>query len=866
MDARKLFVFHWNFFDKKIGNEIHAYCISQNGDRVLLRTIGFKPFCYVENPSREDVEALLRPCHHYSWNNTYKPSTECVSDIKRFGRADFNTLDHMNRFKSIANRRQLRIHMTELDPISTFLALFHLERTGWLDIDASANGSAGVTVNLLTHPKAIQMSSIEMAAPIPRITCIDIECNSSLGGMPKVYIPEDRIEMISIVTQSGPTRRKSLVYLSKVEPMTRHVDIEGCAIPCDSEWHLIQEFVRELKEHDPDVITGFNIFGFDYQYILKRLSLVLKSLPNVSRYPEVESQGKAHFKKVEWESAAYGENLYYKLECLGRVSIDTMLIFKRFKLEKHSLDFVSIKFLGEGKESMNPQEMFKSFRTGEGYSKVASYCLKDSELVLRLFDKFLFWQELCEVSRAMGCSIDDIHTRGEQMKIVNQLIRECLDRDIVLSNRTTEKITEKYMGAFVLEPNGGLHDNCSILDFQSLYPSVMIAFNICPSTYVKSYTDYRLPTQNTDALYTGVFKTIGSGNLPENHISIPNKNAKNVHVYQTKERGILPGLAEKLLSKRQVVKSRIAKISNKREELYTMLDKRQYALKVAANSIYGAMGAKESKYFYHLQSAESITGIGRRLLVSLSGAIQEEHGVQVLYGDTDSCMVKCSVEEAKGIVRDINSRLPNPISLNFESFYDRILLIEKKKYILYRIAGDFVSYKGVMCARRGSCQYAKDFYSKVVGAIMRSRSWESPEVYDAIRGMCVKLFQGKISKADLIRTVSIQRLESYKAAPPHVVMALRLQHKGVTIEPGMRLEYMYTDPTYERGGEVPYLDHRKNKEETRLARRTTGLLEWDDAVHSLDKGCYLEREIEKPINSLLEAIGWATFDFKGIKE
>ncbi|ORX78498.1 ribonuclease H-like protein, partial [Basidiobolus meristosporus CBS 931.73] len=177
-------------------------------------------------------------------------------------------------------------------------------------------------------------------------------------------------------------------------------------------------------------ITGYNIYGFDFKYVFERLSFYLEPLQNMSRL----TNGSTNLVDVDWESSAYGYNTYCKVEMDGRLIVDLMLYFKRFKLEKYSLDFVSEKFLGVGKDDVHYEEIWDAFesRNPSQMSLVGKYCVKDSALVIQLFEKFNLWTDLCEMSKAMRCRIGEIYTRGEQLKVKNQTIKECINRNVVL--------------------------------------------------------------------------------------------------------------------------------------------------------------------------------------------------------------------------------------------------------------------------------------------------------------------------------------------------------------------------------------------------------------------------------------------------
>ena len=386
--------------------------------------------------------------------------------------------------------------------------------------------------------------------------------------------------------------------------------------------------------------------------------------------------------KVNWASNAYGANNYNRLTINGRIILDMFLYFKRLKLDKYSLEYVSNMYLGEGKQTnidyITMNDAFRSQDRAE-LRKVATYCIKDSQLVHKLFDKVGMWIDVCEVAKITRCGIEEIYTRGEQMKVISQCVKECMDQRIVLQPQPTPTVWRAYEGAYVIEPIKGVYKHCALLDFQSLYPSIIIAHNICPSTYT------------TD----------------------PNVPSTGVHRFRTDKVGIFPSMIKRLLLERQKVKKQMRDFDSTSMK-YIVLHRRQNALKVCANSVYGMMGFQYSKYFGHVACAESVTALGRTYLCQVINYIEKDPALKVIYGDTDSCMVhnpnamneQDMIDTAKKICDDITAhRLPKPMALLFESYYDSVVLLSKKRYIM--LHGDNICYKGVISARRDYCQFAQ---------------------------------------------------------------------------------------------------------------------------------------------------------------
>ena len=659
-------------------------------------------------------------------------------------------------------KNELKGAMGELNIIPVFTATSKLDYTGWISRNCKAK-------ELTMHPK-------------PLIMCFDIEVVSSTSGMPQPHIQADRIEMISCIFKRYLDNDKNifLLHLDDYELLLDN------AIPCCNETDMIHKFFGLIKQYNPDIITGFNIYGFDFDYIISKLQYYMEYTVMCSRpFPR-------HFEieDMDWESSAYGYNKYKKIKIGGRIIFDMFLYFRRFKLEKYSLDVISNKFLNEGKDDMPYKEMFQNFRNRTNLDKVAEYCIKDSLLVLKLFDKFNVWNELCETSKIMRCNIEDIYTRGEQLKVMNQMIKECIDRDIVLVKRDTE-IQRNYGGATVLDPMKGVHDNCVVLDFQSLYPSIIIAFNICPST-VKS-----------------------------------NFLKKNI--------GLFPRCIKNLLDERKKVKAKVA--NDPIEKI--ILDKKQNALKICANSMYGIMGFASNKYFGSITCAEKVTSVGRIILESTVDHINTY--VDVIYGDTDSCMLKFPydmsskkvIKYAELIAQEISLDLPDPMALKFEEYYKKMILLSKKRYIMIK-EDNSLKYKGVMIARRGYCEYAKELFSEVIYMISLNKT--RAEITAYIDKSITEIRSVPIEKFAM--TKSVKDVREYKSEVPQAVMAKRLISLGEQITAGTRLEYVFVNNQEDRQGDKMYT----------IQEVIQGNL-------PIDYKYYIEKQVINPVDELLELIG-----------
>jgi len=360
----------------------------------------------------------------------------------------------------------------------------------------------------------------------PGILAFDIECYSNNHrAMPDKYDARHVAYMISaIYKRQGDS--KSIKRHGVVIGDCNHIPPEKLAncevVQVNDELELVEAFAKIVNETDPEILTGYNILSFDYPYLDHRLKRTIEGKwPNMTRL----ISGKTTMESKNWKSGAYGYVTCNILMMEGRISVDLLPIVKRdYKLEKYTLDFVCKKFIGKTKfDKFNYQEMFvvyedlTSSRKGmkdlaeelkqnpklkdddkfslrvldmnKKYEKaradmteVLEYCIQDSELVIELMEKLNVWVSLVEMSNIVGVTIVEIFTRGQQIRCLSQMYDLAHREGYVLDTRTAPSF--KFSGGYVFEPIPGLYDNIICLDFSSLYPSIIRAYNICYTTLV----------------------------------------------------------------------------------------------------------------------------------------------------------------------------------------------------------------------------------------------------------------------------------------------------------------------------------------------------------------------------------------------
>ncbi|KAL8431086.1 hypothetical protein ACSSS7_005491 [Eimeria intestinalis] len=495
----------------------------------------------------------------------------------------------------------------------------------------------------------------------------------------------------------------------------------------DDEAEMLRKWAEFVREVDPDFLTGYNCINFDLCYLLTRASaLKVDGVAFLSRLKSVESR----ITDTRFSSRALGTHDNKEITVEGRVQFDLLELVRRdHKLKSYSLNYVSSEFLKEQK-------------------------------------------------RAGG------------------------DRD------------DKYEGATVLEPVKGFYDTpIATLDFASLYPSIMMAHNICYSTLVKGNDinsidpaqQFRLPSQSlSSVLTTRLHQFLKHFTKPANwqllslflgepergaevqlwlipvcvltQLTHTSSNPRHTFVKATIRRGVLPMIVEELIAARKIAKKQMSQATDKFTQ--SVLNGRQLALKITANSVYGYTGATVGQ-LPCLEVATSITCFGRDMIEYTKRRVEElytrENGYEtnalVVYGDTDSVMVRFgtdSIEEAMRLGEEaanrISSEFVSPIRLEFEKVYCPFLLMNKKRYagLLYTSPTKFdrIDSKGIETVRRDFSLLVQIMVDTVLKKMLIDRDVENAKAYT--RSKIAELLQ--VCRRQSLRTAA-QALIAYLCLP-----------------------------------------------------------------------------------------------------
>ncbi|KAJ3249040.1 DNA-directed DNA polymerase delta [Chytriomyces hyalinus] len=665
-------------------------------------------------------------------------------------------------------------------------------------------------------------------APL-RILSFDIECCGRKGVFPDAK-EDPVIQIANMITIQGQDKP----FIRNVFTLKQCAHIAGTHTLCfENESQLLAKWAEFVRICDPDIITGYNIQNFDFPYLIERAAtLKVQKFPFLGRIRDLETKAK----DSRFSSKALGTRDNKSINLEGRLQVDVLQIMQRdHKLRSYTLNSVSAHFLGEQKEDVH-HSIIADLQNGndETRRRLAIYCLKDAYLPQRLLDKLMCIINYIEMARVTGVPFNYLLTRGQQIKVISQLYRKARTEGLLIPNMNPEGTDEQYEGATVIDPEKGYYDiPIATLDFTSLYPSIMMAHNLCYSTYIANpslIAKHKLTT--------------------ENYITTPNND---IFVKSSTQKGLLPTILEDLIGARKRAKNDLKKETDPFRR--AVLDGRQLALKISANSVYGFTGATVGKLPL-LAISSSVTAFGREMIEKTKEVVEAkftiangyEHDAKVIYGDTDSVMVKFGVSkvaEAMELGREaaafVTTHFVKPINLDFEKVYWPYLLINKKRYAgLYWTnpnKHDKLDAKGIETVRRDSCQLVSIVIETCLHKILIDRDTVAAEGY--VKSVIADLLQNKIDLSYLVISKGLGKTE-YTGKQAHVELAERMRKRDAGSAPSV-------------GDRVSYVIVKGSKGAAAYEKAEDPLFVLENNL-PIDTTYYLENQLANPLMRIFEPI------------
>jgi DNA polymerase I/DNA polymerase-2 len=739
----KLYLLDADYTDENGQSVIRLFCKDNKGNTIVCLDYGFEPYFYILPKERKEKELKKRI---EAIKSVKVKSVEIIErtlsgEKKKFVKVFcFLSTDVPNVREIVKGWKDVVEEEYEysINFYKRYLIDNQIEQ--WIDAESDEIKKKYRADKVIKVKKIKPVSSDKM--PELKLMSFDIESVDEAG--------KPIIVMLSLKAKDF---EKVLTY-KRDKHYGKYVEV------LKDEKELLERFVELVKEQDPDILLGYNSDLFDMQVIQQRAEELKVDLA-ISR----------DFSKLKFARRARISTARFK----GIVHVDLFqfinnVLSSQLQTEVLTLDAVSAELLGDNKIEIEYEDIIESWRKGRDLGKLAEYCLKDSDLTLRLGEFIL--PQIHELAELSGQLLFDASRMTYSQLVEWYLSKRAFAMDIIIPNQPKwDEIQRRrdyspYTGGFVKEPIGGLHEDIAVMDFRSLYPSIIATFNISP-------------------------ETLNCIDCRKDGYKVPEHN----YWFCKRKKGFVSTVIKELIDRRAMIKKEM----KEKPKEYHRLNNEQLAVKTVTNATYGYFGFASSKWYCH-ECAESSAAFGRFYIKKVINEADKE-GFTVIYGDTDSMFVKAESnleKKVKLFLEKMNKSLPGIIKLDLQGIYKRGIFIPrgvgpgtaKKRYALIDDKG-ILTIRGLEKVRRDWSNVAKDTQEMVLKLILEKKDVKGAVRY--VKYIIKQLNDGKIPLKDLIIIEQLTKpLSEYKAIGPHVVAAQKIKERGRPIGEGMPILFVIT--------------------------------------------------------------------------
>lgn len=725
--------------------------------------------------------------------------------------------------------------------------------------------------------------SIEFDINHIKLYTLDIETTAEQGMIDSKSANEE----ILLITIQDYKTRKSYTWGSRpfTEKIKDHIYFE-----CKNEAELLQKFLKFWESDYPDLITGWNIQGFDIPYIINRIS---------KNFGENEAKRLSIWKNIKLRNFVVNGKEEIEYEIYGITILDYIQLFKKFSfinVENYRLNTVAEEVLKQNKLDHEEYETFKDFYT-QNFNLFVKYNVQDCSLITQFEKKLCLIQLAFTLAYQAKVNLEDVFFQGRMWDgIIYNHLRK--DNIVIPSKKSIVEKTEKFKGAHVKEPQIGKFKYVCSFDLASLYPSLIRTYNISPETLVDERNDY----VSVDIIVDKEF------NIKSEHSEYT--ICPNGSMYRKDKQGFLPKIMEKMFNERSVYKKKMLHSqslneknpSEKLEEEISMYKNYQQALKICLNSAFGSLG-NEYFRFYDIRNAEAITYSGQAVILwiekKLNSYLNRISGTEdvdmILAMDTDSAflyfdpivkkvfkdknpteeeVINFLIKACDSIMQDfinkafdelctITNAYENHLHMKREKICSSALWRKKKNYILnvwdnegVRYSEPKIKMSGIEAVKTSTPAFCRGAIKNAIEIIMNGEENEIVDFISKIKTEFLTLPADKIafprSATDVGKYYSKSLIYS-KGTPIHIrgsllfnhyVKEYDLTHKYSLIQNGEKIKYVYL------------------KKPNPIHENIISFIQTLPKELNLDKYIDYELQFEKsfldPIRSILDIIGWNT--------
>ncbi|XP_013886129.1 DNA polymerase zeta catalytic subunit [Austrofundulus limnaeus] len=536
---------------------------------------------------------------------------------------------------------------------------------------------------------------------------------------------------------------------------------------------LFQELVTITRRFDPDILVGYEVQMHSWGYLLQRAAALGADLcQQLSRVP-----GDSKENRFTADRDEYGADTMTEINIIGRVTLNLWRVMKtEVTLNNYSLENVAFHVLHQRLPLYSPRTLSDWFdHSTDLYRwKMVDHYVSRLHATLQLLQQHDIIGRTSELARVFGIQFLHVLTRGSQYRVESMMLRVAKPLNYIPVTPSVQQRAQQRAPQcipLVMEPESRFYSNSLVvLDFQSLYPSIVIAYNYCFSTCLG----------HVDSLGTPDEFKFGCTSLrvpPEllfqlrNHITVSPGGI--AFVKSSVRKGVLPSMLEEILHTRIMVKQSM-KSYKQDKSLTRLLDARQLGLKLIANVTFGYTSANYSGRMPSVEVGDSIVHKARETLERAIKLVNDtkKWGARVVYGDTDSMFVllKGATKEqafkiGSEIAEAVTATNPKPVKLKFEKVYLPCVLQTKKRYVGYMYESltqkdPVFDAKGIETVRRDGCPAVSKILERSVRLLFDTR--DVSQVKRFVQQQCMKVLDGRVSLQDLTFAKEYRGRGSYR--------------------------------------------------------------------------------------------------------
>lgn len=657
------------------------------------------------------------------------------------------------------------------------------------------------------------------------------------------------------VNTNGKGIHAGILALAEPRPMARQI---SQIMPIDveeeqSELELLTRMVDIVRYYDPDILTGYEVHNSSWGYLIERARLKydLNLCDEISR---MKSQSHGRFGKDE---DRWGFNHTSTIRVTGRHTINIWRAMRgELNLLQYTMENVAFHLLHKRIPHYSFADLTKWYnsRNPHELAKVVEYFANRVRLDLSILEANELIPRTSEQARLIGVDWFSVISRGSQFKVENIMFRIAKPENLMLVSPSRRQVGGQNALEclpLVMEPQSDFYTSpMLVFDFQSLYPSVMIAYNYCYSTFLGRVVDWRGSNKMGFTHYQRQERLI---ELLQDHINVAPNGI--MYVKSQIRKSLLAKMLSEILETRVMVKSGM-KADKDDKTLQTLLNNRQLALKLIANVTYGYTSASFSGRMPCSEIADSIVQTGRETLEKAIALIHSvsKWGAEVVYGDTDSLFVylkgrtrEQAFEIGDEISKTITDMNPRPIKLKFEKVYQPCVLLAKKRYVGFKYESpkqtkpEFEA-KGIETVRRDGTPAEQKIEENALKILFRTADLSQVKAF--FQAQCGKIMRGKVSIQDFCFAREV-KLGTYseKGPPP----------PGALISARRMLEDPRLEPQY--GERVPYVVVTGGPGARLIDRCVAPDVLLNDAQQELDAEYYISKNIIPPLERIFNLVG-----------